>query len=561
MSDEIEFDEAVPWLVAIITIIGIGLRVILLATKGMWVDETVNVWLAGHSGPALLQWLSNIDQQPPMYYSLLHGWIAANGTTPYYARLFSVLFSAGTIPIIYLIGKRLAGPGTGLVAAALLAVSPFHIYYAQETSQYTLLLFNASVAMYALICLLMDARCSAPIGSQFRDYFRAWRCPAPVDAGDTADFSYEHRSRIKTLWRTWVSRHQWLPVQSVETDLAWVVFIVFSALTLLTHNSAVLFFAAANLFVFSLMLVQKVRRSKEQSAFWPPSLLNWLIAQAVILALSFQWILSFIKKTGSADLTNSSAQPTWNAVLEVIKSFLNPSSAIPVHIAVWIWVLYAAVLCLGAVYYRRKFSYFLLLASLIVLPFAIELLVSIWRPVFSGQTLIWTTIPLFVLLASGVAQLRYRLPVIAVVGLFCTLNLFAASDYYKFFQKEDWNSAAREVAGYAEKGDLVLFNSNVGEIPFDYYFEPYESHYSIQVEKQGVPQDLLTTGIMAPEMTSGDIPALNSLLTGHDRVWLVISNDASTDPQGLVPQTLASRLQLLHQNDFSGGQIQFYARQ
>ena len=560
MSDEIEFDEAVPWLVAIITIIGIGLRVILLAAKGMWVDETVNVWLAGHSGAALTQWLSNLNQQPPLYFSLLHGWIALNGTPPYYVRLLSVLFSAGTIPILYLIGKRLAGPGTGLVAAALLTVSPIHIYYAQETSMFALLTFNAAVAMYALVCLLQDPRSTAPIGSQFQDYARAWRSSAPVEAGDKTDFTYARQNRIQTWWRAWISRHQWLPLESVKTDLAWIAFILFSVLTLLSHNSAVLFFAAANLFVFGLMLLQKENKSKEQPAFQAPSLANWLIVQALILAFSFQWVISFIKSAASIGQKGSLSLPTLDAILQVLKSYLNPSSAIPAKIAVVIWVLYAAVICLGLFYFREKISQGLFLAAMLVIPFLLEAIVSLWRPVFSGQTLLWTTIPLFVLLASGIAQLKYRFPIIAVVGIFCTLNIFSASDYYKFFQKEDWNSAAREVAGYAEKGDLVLFNSNIGEIPFDYYFQPYADYYQIQVEEQGVPQDLLPSGKSAPEMTAGDVTALNSLLDGHDRVWLVYNDAAATDPQGLVPLTLASRLKLLQQNDFSGGQLQFYGQ-
>ena len=63
---------------------------------------------------------------------------------------FRSLFGTATIPIIYLIGKRLSGPVMGLVAAVLLAFSVFNIFYAQEARMYTLLAFNAAVAIYAL---------------------------------------------------------------------------------------------------------------------------------------------------------------------------------------------------------------------------------------------------------------------------------------------------------------------------------------------------------------------------------------------------------------------------
>ncbi len=105
---------------------------------------------------------------------------------------------------------------------------------------------------------------------------------------------------------------------------------------------------------------------------------------------------------------------------------------------------------------------------------------------------------------------------------------------------------------------MVLFNSNFVVIPFDYYFKPYEKQYRIQVQKRGVPADLFDSGILEPRMTANDIPGLISLLSGHDRVWLVYSHDSYTDPTGLIPQTLASQMKLIRQRDFYGGKVQLY---
>jgi hypothetical protein len=46
MSEEFDFDELAPWLVVVITLFGGWLRVFLLSSKGMWLDETFSVWLA-----------------------------------------------------------------------------------------------------------------------------------------------------------------------------------------------------------------------------------------------------------------------------------------------------------------------------------------------------------------------------------------------------------------------------------------------------------------------------------------------------------------------------------
>ncbi len=69
-------------------------------------------------------------------------------------RGLSVLFGVLTVPLIYgvawqLFRRRLAG----LLAALLLAVSPLHIWYGQETRMYTLLIFLCLLSSYFLLLL------------------------------------------------------------------------------------------------------------------------------------------------------------------------------------------------------------------------------------------------------------------------------------------------------------------------------------------------------------------------------------------------------------------------
>jgi len=542
MNDEIDLEDAAPWLVILLTLIGVGLRVLLLTAKGMSLDETVNIWLASHNIAEMLPWMARIDPQPPLYTFLLHYWIGLKGDGTYSVRLLSVLFGAGRIPIIYLIGKRLAGAVVGLVAAVMLTVSPFHIYYAQEASMATLLTFNAAVATYALVRLLTDPRSSRPTGSQVREYVLAWRRPGPVVPDSEGNPSPQNQSRLRRPF-----------FQSITTDLTWIVFIVFSAATLLSHNTALFFFIATNLFVLALMLF----KSREPLTWQAPAFKSWGIAQVAIVLLWMAGILPVLRQPGIVPQSSLAAEPTWNAVVQMLRSFLTTSAPIPA-IATGISILYGLILVLGLVYYRKKVARLLFLAGLFVIPLLGEVIVNIWRPVSLEQTLIWTTIPLFLVLAAGAAQLKYRFLILIVLGIIGTNNLFSASDYFRFYQKEDWNTAARDVAGNVQKDDLVLFNSNMGEIPFDYYFKPYKDYYSLQVEEHGVPLDLFESGIAAPRMTSEDLPGFTSVLSGHKRVWLVYYHDASTDPMGLLPQTLAARMKLIEKDDFYGGQVQLY---
>lgn len=554
MNENTEIEEFAPWLVIAITIMGGFLRVLLLGTKGMWLDETFSVWMARHSIAEMLQWIVRIDQHPPLYYLILHYWISRYGDTAYYARLFSVLFGVATIPVIYLIGKRLAGAVVGLAAAVFLSFSLFNIYFAQEARMYTLLMFLVAVAVYALSRLLTDPRSLQPIGSQFRDYLRAWRTAKPVEEPDKRDYRYLMETP-QTGWKAWLYRHHWSPIQSIETDLAWVAFIVFSAATLWTHNTAVFFLLAANIFVVGLILFQRVNKSGTQPALQAPTFWNWVLAQVGIFLLWSPWIRAFLQQARQVDQQFWIPKPTWDIVTQTLRDLLNASAPTQAS-QVMTWIL-CVVLGLGLVHFRKRLAIFLFLAALFAVPFLGELIVSLHRPIFLGRTLIWIAIPLFLVLGAGIAQLRFRFLIILAIGVLGANYMFSAGDYYRHMQKEDWSGPAGYVSLYSQENDLILFNSAMVQIPFDYYFEAYEDKYRLQVEKYGVP-DMFDCRIPEPRMTDGDIPRLTSLLQDHNRVWLIYSHNSYTDPTGLIPQTLAAEMELVQERDFYGVQVQLY---
>jgi hypothetical protein len=511
--------------------------------------------MARHSAAEIIQWTLRIDQHPPLYYLLLHAWMSFNGDTPYAVRMLSVLFGTATIPVMYLIGKRLSGAMTGLAAAAFLSFSLFNIAYAQETRMYTLLTLNAALAIYALSIVLSNPAARQPIGSQFRAYWRTWRTPPVIEADPRGVFSYNNPLYYQTGLRGWFFRHQWLPVQAVEADLAWVALIVFTAATMLSHNTAVFFLAAINIFVVGLMLYQRLRKSAAPPALQAPSFANWVKAQVGILILWSSWLIGFITQVRRVNQEFWIPAPTCEAVIQTLRGFLNPGAPGPAN-EMMTWGL-CAVLCLGLVFYRKRLSILLFLVALFSIPLLGELLVSLRRPIFFGRTLIWITIPMLLLLAAGIAQLKVRFVMLVMLGVFAVNSLASSGDYYRYAPKEDWKDPAGYVANLVEKDDLILFNSAMVQMPFDYYFSPFEDKYGIQVEKLGVP-DMFISRIPEPRMTQADIPRLISLLGGHARVWLVYSHDSYTDPAGLVPQTLSAHLKLVETREFFGSQVQLY---
>ena len=133
-----------------ILVIGLVMRLIKLSTESLWLDEVASLSTAQFSLPDLFAYVTNYDTHPPLYALLQHFWISLFGTSEWWVRLPSVLFGVGTIALMYSIGKKLFDTQTGLLAAALLSLSSYHIAYSQEARMYAMLAFFSLASMQAL---------------------------------------------------------------------------------------------------------------------------------------------------------------------------------------------------------------------------------------------------------------------------------------------------------------------------------------------------------------------------------------------------------------------------
>ncbi|MFO7697036.1 MAG: glycosyltransferase family 39 protein, partial [Anaerolineae bacterium] len=154
-----------------VIIVGGFLRVYQLGAKSLWIDEAFSVWMGRQPVPEMLSWLVRIDQHPPLYYLLLRLWMyigdaleqmATPRSGASWVRALSALCSMLNIPALYALGRRPAGRKAGLLAALILALSPFHVYLAQEARMYSLLCLNVSLAVLALLYILTPPPLNPP---------------------------------------------------------------------------------------------------------------------------------------------------------------------------------------------------------------------------------------------------------------------------------------------------------------------------------------------------------------------------------------------------------------
>jgi mannosyltransferase len=540
-----------------IIVAGAILRLLQIGSKSLWLDESFSIWLGRHTVPEMLSWLVRIDQHPPLYYILLHFWMSF-GDSAATVRALSALFGTLNIPVLYLLGRRLIGRSVGLLAALILTISPFHVRFAQETRMYTLLTLNASLALLALAHLLTDPRAATvPLGQQLFDFCRAWRTTRTAEAqtrGEAGD-GYQKNFCDSGTWVSTPTRRRWPSIQTIETDLAWLGYMVFTTATVLSHNTAVFFPIAVNLFVFGLVFVrQRWPRSDNTELLQPPSLKNWLTAQLGTFLLWGPWLAAFIVQAERVYHEFWISAPTFKTVVGTIKTFLSAFLPGKIKWADAIWAAYGLIALMGVVHLRKRLAHLVLVLILFLTPFLGELLVSLRRPIFYDRTLIWASIPVFLLLAAGLNLLRYRPYILVGVAILAIVNGLSLREYYIHFEKEQWDDAAAYVGERVETEDVILFNATWVQIPFDFYFRDY----GWPMAEYGVPVDLFDRGILEPKMAKSDLPRLRSLIRDRKRVWLVYSHNWYTDPQSLIPRALEKELELMEKKRFYGLEVHLY---
>ncbi len=146
-----------PWLApAAIMLLGLALRLFRLGADSIWYDEGVSLYLANLSIPALIAHTAG-DIHPPLYYAALHLWLAAAGHSQFAAAFFSLFCGILLIPATFVTAQRLLGRNVAVLAALLVALSPYHLWYSQEMRMYTLGALLALLSFYFLLRALWPA--------------------------------------------------------------------------------------------------------------------------------------------------------------------------------------------------------------------------------------------------------------------------------------------------------------------------------------------------------------------------------------------------------------------
>jgi len=123
------------------------LKIIFLDHRDIAMDEPFTIFYAQADFHTLFEMLKT-ENNPPLFFILLHFWIKVFGISAFSVRFLPMIFSTLTALVIFFLGKRFVSQRVGLVAALIFTFSNYHLLFAHEARVYSLFGLLAVSSMY-----------------------------------------------------------------------------------------------------------------------------------------------------------------------------------------------------------------------------------------------------------------------------------------------------------------------------------------------------------------------------------------------------------------------------
>jgi mannosyltransferase len=509
--------------------------------QSLWYDEGFSVYLSSMTLGEITA-RTAYDIHPPFYYFLLHFWIPIFGSAEFSLRFPSLIFGVLTVPLIYAAGNRFLGRTAGLLAAALIAISPLLLWYSQEARMYTLVTFLCLLSTYLLI-RIMSRQGSLSLEGGGRG------CSNPIPPAPPA------RGGERT------------------GALLWAGYVLSNVVAVYTHFYAFFILAFQALFFVGWWALWSRGRARE---CWP-TLVSGLICQLAVLGAYLPWS-GFVLQRYGADVSYWEGTlrvgevlrktlitiSTGHSVLEVIAQPIALGYLLILGAALVVLILRAASSrtvareddrATSSMFERWPWLTVFSLLLYLGLPCLLLLVVSYQRAKFHPRYLMLSSPAFFLIICGGIVSLlamaresvgRRRIAALVPACLFLSFvtltSLYALYNaYYDInFLKDDFRSAVRHIEENKGDNEVVILTSGHFFPVFSYYYQG-DDWYPIPDEPTLSAERVLNYGL-ADE--------LNRILPGRDGVWVLLWQHEVVDPVGFLTMMLGQEGRLV---PYSGG--------
>gem|GEM_PF-581717 len=500
--------------VVLLTGLGLFLRRYQINQQSFWFDEADMVALAKADLGSLLTDFTQASANGPLYTLILHGWMRVFGDSEAAVRALSALFGAATIPLLYAFASALwgrAGRVKALLAAGLLTVAPFHIWYSQEAKMYTLVVLLTLASMYAFLHALRSNR-----GSDWLLYvLLTWlslssHAMAVLVLG--AQLSYyllAHLLAKKRLGKKW-------GLATLLLLLPFVPILITRAEFLFRSTTVSRFYQPTSLLEIAQTVVVKFSLNQ-----LPAGRVVWETAGGLLFAALVAVGLLLPTLQG---LRQPAASPSPSRTIS--SAHLTPAMAKGISSDPRLPT--------------AKLNPTLLLACYLLVPIILFWLLTLRAPLFEARYLIVALPAWLLLVADGVFALVGRQPqaqdreesvalrgfnlrwlaLLAVVPLLgFSLWALAGYNYSKVATKEDWRGAMLYIKTHMRVGDTIIVYPGYLKSAVDYYMIHGPGPANLpQVVVNGIEPKLVISGTQR-ELDSAEAGVIN----GARRAWLLQS--------------------------------------
>ena len=466
----------------------VGLRWFHLGKLSLWWDEGFTAWQSGLS-PAELLRFARSDTYPPLYFFLQRYWAALFGNSEYALRALSALFGTLSVPVFYLLAKKVLRDGLAVALAMwLFAFSMMQVWYSREARSYELASFLALVSLYALVLFLER---------------RSLLLFASIVLSVAASL-YMHNMMFFYLLALNVT---WLIYPSDRTSaerlkellladiLAGVLFLPWAS-SLLTQIATV----GGHLWWVSRPTVSNLFQTLSIIAGFDIQYLSWLPSRLMPLSEQTAWVC-VVAGTGFL-----CAALVGGGFWRVSTADSNRNLSLLLYCLLPIVVVFVLSQKGQPLYIERVFT-----ASSVVAPIVLAYPLALQR--------------------GPKGRILYGFLGIVLAAT----TVLSAFGFLRYQEKENWRDATNSLLRIPEENRLIVFVPPAGQILFDYYSQR-SSVMDRGVAKIGLPANFRIPAPPARITGPSDLDGLKLAVESrkYSEIDLVLAHENVTDPRGLA---------------------------
>ena len=495
--------HVVVWCGVALLVLAFAFRIHLLGAQSFWNDEG-NAYVQATRTFADIAYHAGRDIHPPGYYWLLAGWRLLVGETEFALRALSAFTSVLTVAFTFALGRRLFGAVGAVVAALFVALNSFSIYYAQEARMYAPLALLGAASMWAFVRVFEPQRHGEHTGGI------RWRWVLPLAllnaAGLYTQYAYAYVLLAQgILFGLWVLGSRFT-VRNVDTPTSSLISYPSS---LISQSSVLINYVLANL-ISLLLFLPWLPTALAQITTWPRTGQDAPFLESLSVILN--WLIYGITSQ------NRSLAVAWLLLLFGLWRGKRGSWALLVPV---VWVVVSIGVFLAQGLFREENLKFILPA---------QVGMALWMG--GGAAVLWEGVR-----QDAKRKWANRITRMAGVGAVALIALTMAQGIPPLYndaayQRADYRAIAAIATSELDANDAIMLNApNQAEV-FNYYYRGAAQVY-------GLP-----AGLGGDD--SATAAAVDDLISGSDRIYVVYWGDRDRDPQRVVEQALDAMT-------FSGG--------